>query len=520
MDKGILKGLFSFFEKIRLIDIINDTVVDINYYNGTVIGDRTYLYSAFIDQYTSSMNSSDVGKVMDALSIQNLESAPGGLEVVYDKVDGTKYDDIFVLIDADKKLILNLSRSVLNSTDSGIKISTITDLVSDAILKIYNMFEANTSNNLRIEDAENYINSVFANLTSNYKDLNSALTKKAINVSSQFGKTLMIVDDDKITRGMLKNIFKDDYNIIEATNGNEAVEYLKNNLNKDKYDKTDNIVGMFLDLTMPIADGFTVLDFMVDYNLISSIPVLIISGDYSKETRNKVYTYSIADMIEKPFDFQVVKHRIDRLVNLYRSSNAINSMVDKQSGNANNVMDNILKAYNYDYENNIGKLRKYLEIIAKEGAKSLNLDDTSIEKMIAAVKYYDLGVYAIPKRIFMKKSLSDDDKKMIINRVDAGVDILDFVLKDSNDTLYKNYCYEILKYCHEYYSGKGYPYGIKGDEIPISAQLSAIVIDYMNLSLRYKHEECCNIILGNNNGKYSDNILDLFKKVALLFKNN
>ena len=522
MNRGILKGIFNFYEDIRVIDIINDTITKISYTEEGLIKNSVSSYSDFVNKLSTDIKESDYKKVVEASTLQNLENNPSGILVSYEKIDNSKYNTLYTLVDADKKIIFSFTNKVIvnNNDDNNTKLATVTDLVSEAILKIYNLFEANTSSNLNIDSVETYINTVFSNLTTSYKELKNSLTKKAINISSQFGKTIMIVDDDLVTRNMLKKIFSDDYNIIEATNGKEAIEVFDNNLNKNKYDKTDNIVGVFLDLSMPVVDGFAVLDYMTTNNLLSNIPVIIISGDYEKETRNKAYNYNIADMIEKPFDFQIVKHRINKFINLYRSSNSLNKVLGNQNNNTNNIVNNIVRAYEYDYEDNIKKLSGYMNIIAREYNNTYNsLDDNKINKLALAIKYYDLGIYEIPKKIFSKNSFTDDDKHMIMNRVSAGCDVLDVVLKDSDDTIYKDYCYEILKYCHEYTNGNGYPYGLKQEKIPLSAQLAAICIDYLNLSFKNDHDTCFNTIIKNASGKYSAEMIEVFKRAALLFKN-
>ena len=523
MNKGILKGVFNFYDDIRVIDVLNDSIITLSYSNDAIVSTNKASYSEFLDKLSSEVKEEDLKHLTEQSSLNNLETHPNGIMVNYEKQDNHKYSSLYMLIDSARKLILMLTHKTSEiSTNDKSRLSNFTDEVSDAILKIYNLFEANTSSNLNIDNVESYINAIFTNLTTDYKELSNALAKKAFNVSSRFGKTLMIVDDDMVTRGMLRKIFKDDYNIVEAANGNEAIEILDRTLNNKGYEKTDNIVGMFLDLTMPIADGFSVLDYMTNNNLLSNIPVIIISGDYEKETRNKAYNYNIADMIEKPFDFQIVRHRINKFINLYRTSSSLTNIVSDQYANTNKIIDNILKAYAYDYSDNIKKLYQYLNIIATQ-YKALHpeygLDDEKIDKLSNAIKYYDLGIYTIPKRVFSKGNLTNEDKKLIINRVDAGCCILDVILKDNEDSLYKNYCYEILKYCHEYYSGKGYPYGLSGEKIPISAQLASICIDYLNLSSKNDHDECCNIISSNNNLKYSDEIINLFKSVSDTFKN-
>lgn len=527
MDKRILSGIFDYFIDISIIDILNDTITSFIYDNENIKEKRKLSYSEYLTSLKDIVKESDINKVIESSSLQKLEEAKlsgnNGISVNYENINGDSYNITYILINNDdSKLIIALtSKSKEKNDDNETRLNTITNIVCDAILKIYNIFEANTSSNLRIDDVETYINSILTNLTSNYRELKEMLTKKAINLSSQADKSIMIVDDDLITRSMLKKIFKDEYNIIEATNGQEAINIIKDNFNKSNYEKTLNIVGMFLDLAMPVIDGFKVLDYMTENNLLSTIPVIIISGDYEKETRNKAYNYNIADMIEKPFDFQIVKHRINNFINLYKSSNSLNRLLINQNSNINNIANNIINAYKYDYKERMEKLSTYLNILASrvmEDYKEYNLDQNKIDKMSLAIKYYDLGIYEIPKKIFNKNTLTDEDKKFIIERVNAGCDILDVIFNNNDDVIYKNYCYEILKYNHEYYNGRGYPYGLKEENIPLSASISAICIDYINLSLKYSHEDTVQKIIDNSGIRYNPKLIDSFKKVTNSFK--
>ena len=119
-------------------------------------------------------------------------------------------------------------------------------------------------------------------------------------------KTILVVDDSNIIRNFVKRIFSDRYNVGTAENGEEAINIIK--ANKDN----DFIETILLDLNMPKVDGFAVLDFMKENGLLSKMPVSIISGDSSKETIDRAYTYQIVDMLEKPFNDQSVKMVIEK----------------------------------------------------------------------------------------------------------------------------------------------------------------------------------------------------------------
>ena len=119
-------------------------------------------------------------------------------------------------------------------------------------------------------------------------------------------KTILVVDDSSIIRNFVKRIFSDTYNVGAAENGEEAISIIK--ANKDN----DFIEAILLDLNMPKVDGFAVLDYMKENDLLKKMPVSIISGDSSKDTIDRAFTYQIVDMLEKPFNDQTVKMVIEK----------------------------------------------------------------------------------------------------------------------------------------------------------------------------------------------------------------
>ena len=119
-------------------------------------------------------------------------------------------------------------------------------------------------------------------------------------------KTILVADDSNIIRNFVKRIFSDEYNVALANDGEEAIKIIKANQDNDF------IEAILLDLNMPKVDGFAVLEFMRQNNLLTKMPVSIISGDSSKETIDKAFTYDIVDMLEKPFNDKTIKMVIEK----------------------------------------------------------------------------------------------------------------------------------------------------------------------------------------------------------------
>ena len=159
---------------------------------------------------------------------------------------------------------------------------------------------------------------------------------------------------------------------------------------------------------MPVLDGFSVLDYLNDNNYLSKLPVIIISGNYDKATRNKAYSYKIADMLEKPFNVQVVRHRIENLINLYRSSNSLNEFLSYQHRDLKNIVNSLIVSYDMDNEKCMTMLKKYVRLLSMQVSADYpeyNISSNMIDKIANSSVYYAIGNYTMPKSLMYKKGL-------------------------------------------------------------------------------------------------------------------
>lgn len=120
-------------------------------------------------------------------------------------------------------------------------------------------------------------------------------------------KILLIVDDSSLITMFASKIFKNDYNVITAKDGKEAIEAIRNNFDSE-------FVGMFLDLNMPTFNGFEVLETFKKHNLFNKIPVCILTGDDTKDSINKVFEYPIVDVLNKPFNENEIKTSLEKMI--------------------------------------------------------------------------------------------------------------------------------------------------------------------------------------------------------------
>ena len=524
--------LLTRFLNAYIIDVISDKAFIYSYVNNSIVNKSNTTYSGFLTDLSNSLSSEDLNNLTANLSIQRLEecfySGKKSVNLVINR-GGTDYLlDISLVNFNGNKLIMvieNLFDSSMglninsgnNKNKEDIRIQSMIDNVSDSLLKIYNVFNSNR-NNPEVNNIGNYINTILSDITNSYPEFNRSFKENAINVSSMGRPTLLIVDDDMITRNLLKKIFIDQYNIVMATNGEEAISILEDNSNRNMFESRDNIVGIFLDLVMPKMDGFGVLDYLNRNNYLSKIPVAIISGDYSKETRDRVYGYHIADMLEKPFNTEIIKHRVNNLVNLYKSSNSLNEMILNQYADLKNVIDTIISAYKYDYASNIVMIKRYTlffgsDIMYYYG--DYNLDLARVNLIAEASCYYDIGYYAIPRVIYSKDSnFTKEEADIVKNYPIIGSKIVKYGLKNMGDSAFMEYAYEITRYYHERYDGTGYPEGLRGDAIPISACIVALSALFNNFVRSYSNsEDIRDAICRLSGSKFNPRIIESFKRV-------
>lgn len=524
--------LLTRFLNAYIIDVISDKAFIYSYVNNSIVNKSNTTYSGFLTDLSNSLSSEDLNNLTANLSIQRLEecfySGKKSVNLVINR-GGTDYLlDISLVNFNGNKLIMvieNLFDSSMGLNINGgnyknkedIRMQSMIDNVSDSLLKIYNVFNSNR-NNPEVNNIGNYINTILSDITNSYPEFNRSFKENAISVSSMGRPTLLIVDDDMITRNLLKKIFIDQYNIVMATNGEEAISILEDNSNRNMFESRDNIVGIFLDLVMPKMDGFGVLDYLNRNNYLSKIPVAIISGDYSKETRDRVYGYHIADMLEKPFNTEIIKHRVNNLVNLYKSSNSLNEMILNQYADLKNVIDTIISAYKYDYASNIEMIKRYSFIIGTDIMNNYgeyNLDEARVNLIAEASCYYDIGYYAIPRVIYSKDSnFTKEEADIVKNYPIIGSKIVKYGLKNMGDSAFTEYAYEITRYYHERYDGTGYPEGLRGDAIPISASIVALSALFNNFVRSYSNsEDIRDAICKLSGSKFNPRIIESFKRV-------
>ena len=275
---------------------------------------------------------------------------------------------------------------------------------------------------------------------------------------------------------------------------------------------------------MPVMDGFAVLEYLNDNNYFNKIPVIIISGNYDKETRNRAYSYQIADMLEKPFNAQVIRHRIENLISLYRASGILSEMIFEQQDNLRSVIDNLVNSYKIDNANNMELIKKYMKILTMQVSldhPEFNINTNLIDKIAESAIYYSIGNYVMPRTLLQKRTAyTDDEKKLLMTSNIIGSTMVKYVISARNNDIDSKYCYEITRYYNERYDGQGYPEGLSGEGIPLAAQIASLVIEYVSLIgtvVPIDYDKIASLIEMEAGHKFNPKIVEAFKKVRSEF---
>ena len=154
-------------------------------------------------------------------------------------------------------------------------------------------------------EANRIVNLVKQYLGKEYEKVTNEPAKQPIKIKD---KAILVVDDSTLVRNLIQKVFNDEFEVILASDGKEALDFIETN-------NTDNVLGVLLDLNMPNVNGFEVLEYFKNNNLFTKIPVAIVTGDDSKETVNKAFAYPIVDVLNKPFNERDIKRIVTNIVN-------------------------------------------------------------------------------------------------------------------------------------------------------------------------------------------------------------
>lgn len=327
---------------------------------------------------------------------------------------------------------------------------------------------------------------------------------------------LLVVDDSEMNREILKEILGKEYRILEACDGEEALKIL------EQYGPEISLV--LLDIIMPKMDGFEVLAYMNRDKWIEDIPVIMISSEGSESYIRRAYELGASDYISRPFDAKVVYQRVINMIKLYAKQRRLIHLVTDQiyeKEKNNRMMTGILSQI-VEFRNGESGLHVlHINILTqllleKLMRKSENYDlSWSQQHMIAtASALHDIGKIGIDEKILNKPGkLTKEEFEAMKQHTIIGARMLDSLEMYHDEEMMK-YAYEICRWHHERYDGKGYPDGLVGEEIPISAQVVSLADAYDALisdrvyKKAYSHEQAVKMILNGECGAFNPVLLE------------
>ncbi len=345
--------------------------------------------------------------------------------------------------------------------------------------------------------------------------------------------TVLIVDDQSINRAMLTEILKNDYKIIEAADGREALDMLS--------EHADEIAVMLLDIVMPRMSGVEVLAELDSKKMTDIFPIMVCSGEESLDVIEKCFGHGMADFIRKPYESEMVLQRVKKFDSLYRArieSNAklrqfanvlqnqkklLEKQAEKLKTENKSIIDalgTIVEYRNTENHNHIRRVKAFTNVLAIHVMNEFpeyHLDEKKIEIITSASALHDIGKIMIPDEILFKPGkYTPEEFDYMKSHTIRGYDII-VEISDLWDKELMEYCKQIARSHHEKYDGRGYPENLKGDDIPIAAQIVSVtdcfeaLISESLYKKAYTFDVAFQMILNGDCGAFNPRLIEAFR---------
>ncbi len=382
-----------------------------------------------------------------------------------------------------------------------------TDLVEDVV----------SSADKLMYQAKNRKNMVVTAKTMHEVSQESETTKESENIKQQ----ILIVDDSELNREILSEMLRADFSILEADNGKQCLSLL------EQYGTGISLI--LLDIVMPDMNGFEVLEYMIRNHWIEEIPVIMISSENSENLIRKAYELGVSDYIRRPFDAKIVFQRVFNTIKLYAKQRHLFKMVTKQmyEKEKNNrimvgILSQIMEFRNSEsgmHVSNINQLSGLLLDRLTQKTERYHLTRAERELIATASALHDIGKLGIDEKILNKPGrLTAEEYEIMKTHTLIGASMLKHLSVYQDEPIVQ-VAYQICRWHHERYDGGGYPDGLKGEEIPISAQVVSIVDVYDALvsprvyKKAYPHEQAMKMIQNGECGVFSPLLLECLRDI-------
>lgn len=346
---------------------------------------------------------------------------------------------------------------------------------------------------------------------------------------------IIVIDSDKKRHKKIEKAFGNEYELTFATTGMQALRILEG--------EREQYVAVLLDYDLPNDEGVAVLQYMQKKGWIKTLPVIAVAGEDEVEDIEQVLRLGAADFVRKPVEPVLLKHRVRTTAELYRYKQVMEKKVQEQTAmlrkqykvllmqaeklKTNNtkiidILGTVVEYRNLENGKHIIRVKEFTRVLAEELAKEYpeyGLDQKRIERIVSASSLHDIGKITIPDSILLKPGkLTEDEFEYMKSHASRGAEILEQI-QDVWDKDYGQLCYDICRHHHERYDGRGYPDHLKGEDIPIAAQIVSVadVYDALVSERVYKKavapERAFHMIISGECGLFSPKLLVCLRSV-------
>lgn len=334
--------------------------------------------------------------------------------------------------------------------------------------------------------------------------------------------SILIVDDSEMNRVILNEMLKDEYRVLEADNGRAALDIV------DRYG--DELSLVLLDIIMPGMNGFEVLGELSRRSAADNLPVIMISSEDSDDVVLRAYELGASDYINRPFNARVVRRRVSNTIRLYAKQRRLTSLLSQQynervknSRMLIDIMAGVMELRNGESGLHVTHIEKLTELLLGclvHRSDKFPLDNEQRSTIAMASALHDIGKMSIDDAILNKPGrLTSEEFEIMKTHTTLGADMLLELGRQHAGNSLLEYAYQIARWHHERWDGKGYPDGLKGDDIPIAAQVVSVadVYDALTSVRVYKdaipHQEAIQMILDGKCGEFNPLLLDCLLEV-------
>ncbi len=344
----------------------------------------------------------------------------------------------------------------------------------------------------------------------------------AIEIFQSEKPSVLIVDDSEMNRIIFNEMLKDEYRVLETDNGRTALDLV------DRYG--DELSLVLLDIIMPGMNGFEVLGELSRRTVADSLPVIMISSEDSDDVVLRAYELGASDYINRPFNARVVRRRVSNTIRLYAKQRRLTSLLSQQynervknSRMLIDIMAGVMELRNGESGLHVTHIEKLTELLLGclvHRSDKFPLDNEQRSTIAMASALHDIGKMSIDDAILNKPGrLTSEEFEIMKTHTTLGADMLFELGHQHAGNSLLEYAYQIARWHHERWDGKGYPDGLKGDEIPIAAQVVSVadVYDALTSVRVYKdaipHQEAIQMILDGKCGEFNPLLLDCLLEV-------